>query len=385
MSSEDVQVIGVLGGGQLGRMLAQAGRHLGIEVRCYDPDPEACAGQVTSLTAGALDDFETVERFAKACDALTCEFENIPVSTLQALEAQGHVVRPGSGAIATAQDRILEKRMFERLGLPVQAHAEVACLEDLQKAASSVGLPAVLKTRRDGYDGKGQVVIRAAAELEDAWAKLAPAGCILEAFVPFAREISVVVARDVMGRIEAFPVTENVHVNGILHRSAAPARGAGKALEYARTLIENMPAGTEGYVGVLALEMFETAEGELVTNECAPRVHNSGHWTMDAGSVDQFSQHLLAVAGRPIEACGVHQIAPTAMINLVGVLPPEHALAACGGRVHLYGKQPRLGRKLGHINWSSKAIEDATACADAWAAQWLGRDRLVPPALRPVL
>ncbi len=368
-------MVGVLGGGQLGQMLARAGKDLGLKVICFDPNAQACAQSEAPLTVGAFDDIDAVLAFASACDVVTLEFENIPVRTLGALRSAGHAVHPGPTSLRVAQDRIAEKQLFDEIGIPTQAHAAVDSLDQLASAIERVGLPAVLKTRRDGYDGKGQFVLREPGQLTKAWQAVGGKPCILEAFVPFRREISVVVARDSKGEVRAFAATENVHVGGILHRSVAAASAAKAASDYAKKLAEHL-----GHVGVLTLELFETDDGELIGNEFAPRVHNSGHWTLNAGSTDQFSQHLRAVVGLPMvepELAG-----GAAMINLVGELPPADALDGSCASVHLYGKSPRAGRKLGHLTWSAASASGAQQMADAWAERWLSAERLPERSIR---
>lgn len=359
--------LGVLGGGQLGQMLARAGRPLDVKVVCFDPKPEACAGREAPLTVGRFDDLDAVGTFAALCDFITIEFESVPVRTLEALLESGVRVLPEPRSLRIAQDRIAEKRLFESIGLGVPSYAAVDSLEALQRASGAVGLPAVLKTRRDGYDGKGQRVIRDPGELVSAWNQVgehARGGCILEAMVRFKRELSVVTARDHLGTIRSFASTENVHRDCILHRSVAPANGADAARAHAERLVTQL-----GHVGVLALELFETNEGVLMGNEMAPRVHNSGHWTLDAGNTDQFSQHVRAVTGGALAEPQLEGGA--AMVNLIGELPPARALAEPGLRVHLYGKSPRAGRKLGHVCWSCEDAQQAERRAREWAARWI--------------
>ncbi len=356
-------------------MLARTGKALDLIVTCFDPNAQACARSEAPLTIGAFDDVDAVLAFAQACDVVTLEFENIPVRTLEALRSAGRAVHPGPDSLRVAQDRIAEKQLFEAIGIPRQANAAVDSLQRLASAVEQIGLPAVLKTRRDGYDGKGQFVLRALNQLEGAWRAVGARPCILESFVPFRREISVVVARNAGGDISAFAPTENVHVGGILHRSVAPASSAGSACAHAMRLAEHL-----GHVGVLTLELFETDDGALIGNEFAPRVHNSGHWTLDAGSTDQFSQHLRAVMGLPMVEPGL--AGGAAMINLVGELPPALAIESSGASVHLYGKSPRAGRKLGHLTWSAASSIEAQQMADAWAERWLSGDRLPTDSIR---
>lgn len=342
--------VGILGAGQLGRMLAQAGQNLELEVHLFDIAPDACGGQVAPLTVASFDDLQAVQQFARTVDVITYEFENIPVRTVQALEDAGFLVRPSSASLKVAQDRAEEKQLFHRIGLPTPAYACVNSEEELQQALLSVGLPAVLKTRREGYDGKGQCVIQQAHDALAAWQSLGRKPCVLEAFVRFRREISVLVARGHDGTLQSFAPTENVHKGGILHTSIAPAAQADHARKWGEQLAEEV-----GHVGMLALELFETPEGDLLCNEWAPRVHNSGHWTLDAGSVSQFEQHMRAVVGLPLAHATLK--GSVLMLNLVGTLPPKELFEPVGGKWHEYGKPPRAGRKLGHVNFVGDSIE----------------------------
>lgn len=343
-------LIAVLGGGQLGRMLAIAGHSLGFRFRFLDPDPGACAGQVGELVVGAYDDPEALRQLIEGASAVTYEFENVPARAAAWLEANGPAaglpLSPSSRSLEIAQDRLLEKQFFAAHGIAVQPFADVAQPEDLDGAAATVGFPAMLKTRRFGYDGKGQCRVDSAAALRPAWASLGWQPCILEAYVPFEREVSIVAVRGRDGQIRSWPVTRNEHRRGILWRSDVADEHPSVA-QAAQRAIESVMTGL-GHVGVLAIEFFVRG-GSLIANEMAPRVHNSGHWTMDGAVTCQFENHLRAVAGLPLGA--VEALGPATMFNLIGGRPAlEELLGVPGAKVHLYGKEPRDGRKLGHVN-----------------------------------
>ncbi|MGZ4150179.1 MAG: 5-(carboxyamino)imidazole ribonucleotide synthase [Actinomycetota bacterium] len=339
--------VGIVGGGQLGRMLALAGHDIGIACATLDPTPGSPAAQVAPAIVGAYDDRDALLDLAERSDVVTYEFENVPVASARLLAERGVRVAPPSVALEVAQDRLAEKTLFTEIGLPVPMFAAVEDLASLQAAIDAVGLPAVLKTRRLGYDGKGQAVLHHRELAEDAWRSIGEVPAILEAFVPFDRELSILGARDERGRTAFWPLMQNQHRDGILRLSEAPAPGAGPALQadaerHATALMERL-----GYVGVLAIELFETAGG-LQGNEFAPRVHNSGHWTIEGSETSQFEQHLRAVCGLPLGPVDMRGCA--AMINLVGALPrTEDVLAIPGAHLHLYGKEPRPGRKVGHV------------------------------------
>ena len=340
--------IGILGGGQLGQMLALAGARLGLKTHIYNTTADCpAASSAAKLTVGKYEDVDAVLAFAKTCDVVTYEFENIPAMTAKAA-ASAAPLRPGARALDVSQDRLAEKSFLRaQLGLDVAEFEDVGSVFDLRRAVKRLGLPCVLKTRRFGYDGKGQVIIREDAEIEAAWRKLAPFPCILEAFIPFAREVSIVAARGVDGQFAAYPLTENVHENHILKTSTAPAnRDDGSAARIAASVLEQLD-----YVGVMGVEFFQMKDGGLIVNEIAPRVHNSGHWTQDAGCTDQFEQHIRAVAGWPLgEAVPRHTVV---MTNLIGdQVNAWHVLAKQPETfLHLYGKSEiRKDRKMGHIN-----------------------------------
>jgi len=336
--------IGVLGGGQLGRMLALAGYPLGHGFVFLDPAPEALCGLGSHVVAAA-DDARALDELAGRVDLVTYEFENVPVSAVRALAARIPVY-PSAEALAMSQDRLLEKTLFTRLGIPTAPFAAVDTLDALERALDQIGLPAVLKTRRLGYDGKGQALIRERRDAAGGWTALAGVPCIVEGFVRFGRELSCLGVRDRDGMMAFYPLVENRHEGGILRRSLAPAPGSaalhGEAAALVRRIAEHLD-----YVGVLALELFE-AEGRLTANEMAPRVHNSGHWTIEGAETSQFENHVRAITGAPIGS--TTPVGVSAMVNLIGSWPrPSGILALPGTHLHLYGKAPRAGRKVGHV------------------------------------
>jgi len=339
--------IGILGGGQLGRMLALSGYPLAIRFRIYEPSLEACAGIVAEHRVGAYDDWEELQRFAGGLDAITYEFENVPLETARFLERYVPVFPP-SAALEAAQDRIAEKQNFVRLGIPTPDFAAVTTPEELGAAVTHIGLPSVLKTCRMGYDGKGQFVLRTPDDVQNAASQMDGTPYILERFIPFERELSLIAVRGRDGACVFYPLTENYHREGILRLSLCPAPNItrslqSKAEDYLRVLLASLD-----YVGVLTVEFFEK-DGHLIANEMAPRVHNSGHWTMNAGCVSQFENHVRAVAGLSLGSTTPRGFA--AMVNLIGTLPDISAVLSLEGAfLHLYGKEPKTGRKIGHIN-----------------------------------
>jgi 5-(carboxyamino)imidazole ribonucleotide synthase len=343
--------IGILGGGQLGRMLAVSAAELGFNCHIYCPEENPPAGEVAaSTTCAAYEDEAALTRFAESVDVVTYEFENVPEKAAALLEA--HVpVRPGPLALATAQDRLTEKTFLREAGIATAPFAAVSSLEDLKQAVETIGRPSILKTRRFGYDGKGQVKIEGDTDLAAAFEEIGKQPAILEGFVPFTREISVIVARGTDGGIAAYDPGENIHKNHILHTTTVPAAigetTAAEAMEIARKLI-----GALSYIGVMGVEMFHLeTEGALVVNEIAPRVHNSGHWTQDGCAVSQFEQHIRAITGWPLGDPARH--ADTQMLNLIGDDAHNWQAFAQDAKchVHLYGKkEARPGRKMGHVN-----------------------------------
>ena len=345
--------IGILGGGQLGRMLALAAARLGFHTHIYGPDAGGPAAEVASAeTIAAYDDLDALYRFTKACDVVTYEFENVPAMSARTAANAG-TLRPNAKALDVAQDRLTEKTFIrEQAGVAVADFRAVENVHEARRAIRHLGLPAVIKTRRFGYDGKGQAVIRAESDLEsafDALPKNAP--CIVEAFVPFAREVSIVAARGVNAQHASYPLIENVHVNHILHTSTVPAPNtpaelSARAAELALKIMDKLD-----YIGVMATEFFELEDGTLIVNEIAPRVHNSGHWTQDAGCVDQFELHIRAIAGWPLGS--TEPLLDVVMTNLIGADAARASELAEleNTHIHLYGKsEAREGRKMGHIN-----------------------------------
>lgn len=345
-------VIGILGGGQLGRMLALAAARLGLRTHIYCPDANSPAFEVTPhKTVAAYDDAQALAAFAAAVDVVTYEFENVPAETARIIEAI-KPLRPGSKALAVSQDRLEEKGFISARNITVADYRAVHSLDDLKAALAELGLPAVLKTTRLGYDGKGQRVIRALEEAEAAFAALEPKPLVLEAFVPFQKEISVIVARNVAGEVRSYDPAENVHENHILKTSTVPAE-IGQGLERHAAMAAKALVVALGYVGVMGIEFFvveKDGKQSLVVNEIAPRVHNSGHWTEAVCVTDQFEQHIRAIAGWPLGDTG--RLADVVMENLIG----DEVLAIPGQltadmRPHLYGKTDvRAGRKMGHVN-----------------------------------
>jgi 5-(carboxyamino)imidazole ribonucleotide synthase len=338
-------VIGILGDGQLGRMLALAAAPLGYRVHVFGPDPDAPAGQVAAHTIAAYDDMAALDGFAAACHVVTYEFENVPVAAARRV-AQARPLRPGVKALEVCQDRLAEKDFACAQGAGTAPYAKVDGEADFAAALAATGLPAILKTRRLGYDGKGQRVIRQADDLPSAWQELGGVPAILEGFVDFDYEASVLIARGVDGATRAFPVARNSHRDGILRRSEAPAEAPAEAADVAAKL-----AAALDYVGVLAVEFF-VAGGRVFVNEMAPRVHNSGHWTIEGCATSQFEQHIRAICGLPLGDVAIRGTA--VMENLIGddVTRVPVLFADAGAHVHLYGKrETRPGRKMGHVTW----------------------------------
>ena len=344
--------IGILGGGQLGRMLATAASRLGLRCQVFSPDPDSPAFDVVlNATCAEYADVEALELFANDVDVITYEFENVPAAAAMILGARRPVL-PDRKVLETTQDRLAEKDFVKALGIGTADYADVSSAASLRAAIARIGLPAVLKTRRFGYDGKGQVLLRDVDDLDHIWQELETRSAILETFVPFEREISVIVARSANGHVECFDVTENEHRDHILKISRAPAEISDALAEQARGIAEKI-ANALNYVGVLAVEMFVVPGdhgSRVLVNEIAPRVHNSGHWTLDGASISQFEQHIRAIAGWPLGKPIRH--APVTMTNLIGddINTYEEWLTVPGATVHLYGKgAPRPGRKMGHV------------------------------------
>lgn len=341
------QNIGILGGGQLGRMLAMAGIPLNITCRVLDPSPDAPARVVAEHIVATYDDPDALQRFADGLDVVTYEFENVPESAAVFLSTRCPVYPPPA-ALAYAQDRLVEKEFFHTLGIPTAPFADVSTLAGLEQAVEHCGMPALLKTRTYGYDGKGQVLIHTLAEARQAWESLGKVPCILEEVIPFLRELALLIVRSRSGDIACYPLVETHQQEGILRWALAPAPDTSvdiqlEAEEYARAIVHALE-----YVGVLALELFQTESGALLANEMAPRVHNSGHWTIEGAETSQFANHLRAIAGLPPGSTQLTGICD--MENIIGTLPDcVNVLADPVAHLHLYGKAPRPGRKLGHI------------------------------------
>jgi len=341
-----IKTIGILGGGQLGRMLSMAAARLGIKTHIFEPSENPPAGDVAHRVFTApYQDHSALRDFANSVDVVTYEFENIPAEAIDIIENITPVL-PRRNALATSQDRIIEKLFLQEIGVAVAPFAKVDTLEDLTKAIDKIGTPSILKTRRFGYDGKGQVMIKSDTLAHDAFAALKGSAAVLEGFVDFEREVSVIAARNSKGDISCFDPGENVHINGILHTTTVPAKLSHSSQTDAILLAARILNALD-YIGVMGVELFVTGDG-LVVNEIAPRVHNSGHWTQNACVIDQFEQHIRALAGLPLGDGQRHSDAE--MTNLIGkdILQPE-IYDNCA--LHLYGKaQVKEGRKMGHFN-----------------------------------
>ena len=372
--------VGILGGGQLARMLALSGAPLGLRFRILDTVADACAGQFAPLIVGDYRDEAALAEFASQVDVATFDFENVPAESAQWLSARIPVF-PNPRALGIAQDRLAEKTLFRELGIPVPDFADVADRAALDAAVAAIGTPCILKTRRLGYDGKGQFRIKMPVDVDAAWdalgAQASTVGLILEAFVPFERELSVVAVRGRNGEFRAWPLTENWHVDGVLSASLAPARVdaemADRAFAHARALAEALD-----YVGVFALELF-CRDGVLLANELAPRVHNSGHWTIEGSETSQFQNHLRAVLGLPLG--DTRMVGHACMLNWIGTMPDASAvLREPGGHWHDYGKEPRGGRKVGHATLRADTPGEL-AEALVRVGEALGREAQVAPVV----
>ena len=335
--------IGIIGAGQLGQMLALAGYPLAQRFLFLDSSADSPGGQVGPIITGAFDDPASLARLAAETDLVTYEFENVPVAALAAL-AKSRPCHPPVEALRVSQDRLLEKELFGRLGIPTPAFRAVDSRAELRAAVAAIGLPCVLKTRRLGYDGRGQHYLRRPSDLEAAWKALGGVPLILEGFVDFDREVSIIGARSTGGETRCYPLCGNTHREGILRVTLAPATNARlqKAAErHLRRVMDHF-----GYAGVLTIEFF-VQRGRLVANEMAPRVHNSGHWTIEGAVTSQFENHLRAIMGLPLGQ--TRAVGHSAMVNFIGTLPDrDRVLALPGAHHHDYGKAPRQGRKLGH-------------------------------------
>jgi 5-(carboxyamino)imidazole ribonucleotide synthase len=343
--------IGVIGGGQLGRMLSMAASRLGFDVVILDPEADCPACRVSSrVIAAPYDDAAGLKALADACHVITFEFENVPAQSVQSLLDIGAEVFPSPRALEVTQDRVAEKTFLNSVGVPTVAFAEASSRRAAVEAAKTLGAPCLIKTRREGYDGKGQTWIEHVSDAAEAFAKIGGAPAILEAPANFKRELSAIAARGRTGEVALYPLGENHHENGILRRTNAPAEvgpaTAGQAQQIAARVLTSLD-----YVGVLAVELFELEDGRLLVNELAPRVHNSGHWTLDGCEVDQFEQHIRAVCGWPLGPTDA--LASTEMINLLGdeIDDWPRLITDPTARLWLYGKRDaRPGRKVGHVN-----------------------------------
>ncbi|QJW99731.1 5-(carboxyamino)imidazole ribonucleotide synthase [Frigoriglobus tundricola] len=359
--------LGILGGGQLGRMIALAGYPLGAASTVLEPAAGSSAAQVCGQIAGEFDDHRALYELAKVSDVVTFEFENVPVESARWL-AERVPVYPPPRALEVSQERLAEKRFFQSLGIPTPPFAGIESEDDYRTAVIEIGLPAVLKTRRFGYDGKGQAVIRTPADADAAWQRLGGRPLILEGFVPFDRELSIIAVRGRNGQIVTYPLIENTHIDGILHRSIAPAPDLGeelteRAAEFASRVLTELE-----YVGVLTIEWFQDGP-RLLANEMAPRVHNSGHWTIEGALTSQFENHARAVGGLPLgrtDAVGF-----SAMYNFIGTVPQAAAvLANPDAHLHLYGKSSRPGRKVGHVTLRAGSRSELEAKLPEWDSQF---------------
>ena len=341
--------IGILGGGQLGRMLAVAASRLGLKAHIFEPGANPPAGQVADqVTTASYEDEAALHRFAQSVDVITYEFENIPTSALDILE-QIRPIHPGRRALAISQDRLSEKEFLTGLGLKVAPYANVTSAAEAEAAAQSIGTPSILKTRRMGYDGKGQVRLKDASDMEQAWQAMQGAPSVLEGFINFSHEVSVIAARASDGQVACYDPGENVHREGILHSTTVPA-SLSAAQRMDAVLLAGQILNALDYVGVMGVELFVTADG-LIVNEIAPRVHNSGHWTQNGCDICQFEQHIRAVAGWPLGDGSRHS--DIRMENLIGAdMDRVPELRKTNAALHLYGKsEVKPGRKMGHVNF----------------------------------
>jgi len=350
--------VGIVGAGQLGRMLALAGYPLGLDFLLLDPSREAPAGRVAPLLHGAFTDGRLLARLARRCEVVTFDWENVPATGLNGLARQhGARICPPIAALAAGQDRVAEKRLFERLAVPTTRWRAVGSHREFTRALEAVGVPGVLKTRRLGYDGKGQAIVRTAADVERAWTQLGHVPLLYEEWVPFDCEVSIIGARSVSGEVAVYPLCGNVHGQGILRLTRAPfgpQRWQRLAARYLMRVLAHFR-----YTGILTIEFF-VRRGRLIANEMAPRVHNSGHWTIEGATTSQFENHLRAILDLPLGATRARGF--SAMINLIGRLPPRGKLLALQGvHLHDYGKAPRQGRKVGHCT----VVEPTAAARDA--------------------
>ncbi len=362
-------VVGILGGGQLAMMLAEAAEGLGVSCVALDPDPGCPASHACAIEVGAYDDPKALDRLATRCNVVTFEFENVPAASAERL-ARRVAVRPGPRALEVAQDRLFERRMFAELGIPAPEMRPVDSLDDLIATTAEIGGAgggAILKSRRQGYDGKGQSVLRSPDDAERAWIAVGRVPAILDRMVPFTREVSVIATRGLDGSTVVYPLNENRHANGILCVTRAPALGiddavAAAARDAARKVLDHL-----GYIGTIAVEFFQVGEGDqarLLANEIAPRVHNTGHWTIEGCPTSQFENHIRAVTGMDLEPA--ESLGHAAMVNIIGTHEPTSAHEAnADAHWHDYHKPARPGRKLGHVTVVRGTPEDRDAAVRA--------------------
>ncbi len=344
-------IVGVIGGGQLARMMALAGIPLGMRFVFLDPAEDACAAVLGEHLLGDYDDEALLSVMADMCDVITYEFENVPASAIAFLDGKIEV-HPSEKALATARDRLNEKSLFKNLGIDTVPFATVDSLEELRAAVADIGLPAILKTRTLGYDGKGQALMRSDEDVTKAWEELGGVPLILEGFARFQREISIISVRGRDGEVRFYPLSENHHRDGILDTATSLPKDPKQAQAegYAQRILEEL-----GYVGVMALELFDTGEA-LLANEMAPRVHNSGHWSIEGAETSQFENHMRAVAGLPLGSTAARGYAK--MVNFIGEVPPAaEVLAVANAHLHDYDKEPKPGRKVGHVTYWSEVQE----------------------------
>ena len=349
--------IGIIGAGQLGQMLGYAARDLDVECRFVDPSDTPPAADCGEVIQKPFDDAGALAELAATCDVVTYEFENVPVEALHKIEGKVPVYPPAA-ALRHAQDRLDEKRLFDQLDIPLPGYRTIDSHEDIVTAVDQLGLPLVIKTRRLGYDGKGQFVIRERKDIDDAWKALGGNSLIAEQWVNFDYEVSAIGARNVDGDIVIYPLSRNVHEDGILRTSRSPVDApelADRAETYVRRLLGHLD-----YVGVLALELF-VCDNDLMANEFAPRVHNSGHWTIEGAATSQFENHLRAVMNMPLGSTA--SVGHAGMINLIGDIP-DSVRSLERGVLHDYGKAPRPGRKLGHITVTTETAASRDALVD---------------------
>jgi len=349
--------IGIIGAGQLGQMLGYAARDLDVECRFVDPSDTPPAADCGEVIQKPFDDAGALAELAATCDVVTYEFENVPVEALHKIEGKVPVYPPAA-ALRHAQDRLDEKRLFDQLDIPLPGYRTIDSHEDIVTAVDQLGLPLVIKTRRLGYDGKGQFVIRERKDIDDAWKALGGNSLIAEQWVNFDYEVSAIGARNVDGDIVIYPLSRNVHEDGILRTSRSPVDApelADRAETYVRRLLGHLD-----YVGVLALELF-VCDNDLMANEFAPRVHNSGHWTIEGAATSQFENHLRAVLNKPLGSTA--SVGHAGMINLIGEIP-DSVRSLEQGVLHDYGKAPRPGRKLGHITVTNETAAGRDALVD---------------------